>query len=144
MLFTDYPPHFLCLSGDDKSNHLYTDDSFSSIQTATQPLDDHGDNELSDNIDSQISVLPPLIEDSHDKLPRFSLKEASETELKASFDQQYDDEVEKYWKSDHHRFEWPDRNIQFRSQLSWHSLGLPMQDSFIAKGSLCYYHILFI
>jgi hypothetical protein len=135
---------FLYLPGDDKNNPLYTDESSSSIQTQNRSLHDlknTKDYDLPDDIDSQISVIP-LIEDSTDKvptskLPRFSLKEASETELETSLGENYDDEVEKYWKSDHHRFEWPDTNVQLRSPLSWHSLGLPVQDSFIAKGLDC-------
>lgn len=128
----------------DKKDHLSTDDNSSSIQTQTKSLYDlkgTNDNKPTDNIDSQIPALPQ-IEDSRDKLPasnppRFSLREASDMESKIFLveNDDDDDEVEKYWKSDHHRFEWPDTNVQLRSPLSWHSLGLPVQDSFIAKGN---------
>ena len=47
-----------------------------------------------------------------------------------------DDAVEKYWRSDHHKFDWPSVNVQRMDPLSWHSLGLPVQDSFISKGRL--------
>ena len=134
--------YLLKLPGDDKKDHLSTDESSSSIQTQTESLYDLKDtngNQPTENIVSQIPALPQ-IEDSRDKLlasnpPQLSLREASDTELKIFLDENDDDEVEKYWKSDHHRFEWPDTNVQMRSPLSWHSLGLPVQDSFIAKGN---------
>lgn len=96
---------------------------------------------FADDIDSCSTVSP--LKHVNDKptrgnVPRFSLKEASEADLQTSFSEDYDDDVEKYWKSDHHRFDWPDRNVQARSPNSWHSLGLPVQDSFLAKGTaLC-------
>ena len=125
------------LPGDDKKDHLTADESCMEIQTESPH--DLKDNEPSDAIDSQIPALPQIEDKRSDKRPasnppRFSLKEASDTELKISPGEN-DDEVEKYWKSDHHRFEWPDANVQLRSPLSWHSLGLPVQDSFIAKGN---------
>ena len=51
-----------------------------------------------------------------------------------------DDAADKYWKSDHHKFEWPDLDVQQRAPLSWHALGLPVQDSFVSKGIVAWLH----
>ena len=87
---------------------------------------------------AQTPVLPPTDDPNYipNAYPRLSLEEASETDSQSSLDDE--DGVDRYWKSDHHRFEWPDVSVRQRSPLSWHSLGLPVQDSFIAKGrALC-------
>lgn len=125
----------LNLPGDDQKDQLAADERFMEIQTESPH--DLKDNEPSD---AQIPALPQIEDTRSDKRPainppRFSLKEASDTGLKIAPGENDDDEVEKYWKSEHHRFEWPDANVQLRSPFSWHSLGLPVQDSFIAKGN---------
>lgn len=52
----------------------------------------------------------------------------------ASQDSQENDK-EKYWDSDHHKFEWCDYMIN-QDDRSWHALGIAVQDSFISKGNL--------
>ena len=46
-----------------------------------------------------------------------------------------DDEVEAYWGSDHHKFEWSGY-MQSLDPRSWHALGLGVPESFLSRG-LC-------
>ncbi|XP_028395285.1 uncharacterized protein LOC114519362 [Dendronephthya gigantea] len=112
----------------DDKNYFNEEESSTSFGNVSYPDRNETKHSVADDKNSCTTVSS--LKDFNDK-PRTTIVTTRDSQT--SLGEDYDDDVEKYWKSDHHRFDWPDSNVQTRSPNSWHSLGLPVQDSFIAK-----------
>ena len=121
-------------SDDKNDDSLEEKESSTSTLNHGQTFDETNVPEFSDHDHSQFGLLPMIKGAGETRGFLESLLSSGET---AATD---DDAADKYWKSDHHKFEWPDLDVQQRAPLSWHALGLPVQDSFVSKGIVAWLH----